>query len=455
MALSAGTPASACNTPVYRYAMYNWASTPYAVFYFHEGTPAEEDEAVNKLLVELSEAEPPANVYFNEVDVSEEEWFSRLHPLIKKLYEANAEVPKPMHLIITPWGAELFAGRLDEAKVKAMVASPARTKMNELLAEGNITVLMILTGPNADENQRAEKVAGEVVDVIVSGEIPVGIDPVGYGPEMPYDDNEQGDDEDGEEEDDGNGNGDEDSKGRAKIAVLKVSRTDAAEEWLVRMLLSIEPDLDEFPDDAMIFATYGRGRAMPPYIGKGITADNLIDCVMFLAGACSCMVKDQNPGMDLLMQCDWNATADALAADDPAFDDDPWGYQEFEPQPPEDGVESTADAPAGDAPAENSPPGDSPPGGVETTSQSVANAAAAEADQTPDVNSAEGAISPAVAEAADNTAATLEQIAESVEFDNEPASFAMRQAWTIGLGLAIATFLVVVAGLVLVRRPPQ
>jgi len=446
MALSAGTPASACNTPVYRYAMYNWASTPYAVFYFHEGTPAEEDEAVNKLLVELSEAEPPANVYFNEVDVSEEECFSRLHPLIKKLYEANAEVPKPMHLIITPWGAELFAGRLDEAKVKAMVASPARTKMTELLAEGNITVLMILTGPNADENQRAEKVAGEVVDVIVSGEIPVGVDPVGYGPEMPYDDNEQGDDEDGEEEDDGNG--DEDSKGRAKIAMLKVSRTDAAEEWLVRTLLSIEPDLDEFPDDTMIFAAYGRGRAMPPYIGKGITPDNLIDCVMFLAGACSCMVKDQNPGMDLLMQCDWNTVADVLAANDPAFDDDPWGYQEFEQQP-EEGVESTADAPVGDAPAD-----DSPPEGVETTGESMADAAAAEAEQTPVVNSAEGAISPAVTEAVDNTAATLDQIAESVEFDNDSASFAMRQAWTIGLGLAVGAVLVVLAGLVLVRRQP-
>ena len=447
MALSAGTPASARNTPVYRYAMYNWASTPYEVFYFHEGTPAKEDEAVNKLLVELSEAEPPANVYFHEVDLSEEERLSKLHPLIKKLYEANAEVPKPMHLIITPWGAELFAGRLDEAKVKAMVASPARTKMAELLAEGNITVLMVLTGPNADENQRAEKVAGEVVDQITSGEIPVGIDPGGFGPEMPYDDNEEGDDKE-----------DGDSKGKAKIAVLKVSRTDAAEEWLVRMLLSVEPDLDEFSDDTMIFAAYGRGRAMPPYIGKGITADNLIDCVMFLAGACSCMVKDQNPGMDLLMQCDWNATADALAANDPTLDDDPWGYQEFESQQTEESnVESTADAPAEDAPAEDSPAEDtpaedtpaedSPPGDAETTGESEPAVAATEAEQTPVVNSAEGAISPAATDSVNSTVATAKRIG--------PASFAMRQAWTIGLGLAVGAVLVVVAGLVLVRRPPQ
>ena len=33
----------ACTTPVYRYAMYNWAPSPYYVFYFHRGDPPAED----------------------------------------------------------------------------------------------------------------------------------------------------------------------------------------------------------------------------------------------------------------------------------------------------------------------------------------------------------------------------------------------------------------------------
>ena len=46
------SPARACNTPVFRYAMYNWPAAPYYVFYFHHGGPAEEDAEVNKKIEE-------------------------------------------------------------------------------------------------------------------------------------------------------------------------------------------------------------------------------------------------------------------------------------------------------------------------------------------------------------------------------------------------------------------
>ena len=52
---------------------------------------------------------------------------------------------------------------------------------------------------------------------------------------------------------------------------------------------------------------------MPPCIGKGITPENLGDYVVFSMGPCSCEVKDQNPGMDLLSDYDWEKSATALA----------------------------------------------------------------------------------------------------------------------------------------------
>ena len=116
-----------------------------------------------------------------------------------------------------------------------------------------------------------------------------------------------------------------------KIAVVKVSRTDPAEKWLVKMLLAVEPDLNdaEYAKDPMVFAVYGRGRAMPPYVGKGITTENLLDCVTFLAGACSCTVKDRNPGVDLLMRFDWDAAAEVMARDDPELADQFFEEREF------------------------------------------------------------------------------------------------------------------------------
>ena len=41
---------------------------------------------------------------------------------------------------------------------------------------------------------------------------------------------------------------------------------------------------------------------------KDITADNLKEAARFLTGPCTCKVKEQNPGVDLLVLADWLAT---------------------------------------------------------------------------------------------------------------------------------------------------
>jgi len=91
-----------------------------------------------------------------------------------------------------------------------------------------------------------------------------------------------------------------------------VSRDDPSEQALVSMLLDVEEDLAEFTEP-MIFGVYGRARAGWPYLGKGITAENMNDCLAYMSGACSCEVKEQNPGMDLLVAADWDAAAESLA----------------------------------------------------------------------------------------------------------------------------------------------
>lgn len=41
-------------------------------------------------------------------------------------------------------------------------------------------------------------------------------------------------------------------------------------------------------------------------IGAGITADNIQEYAEFLVSACSCEIKEQNPGFDLLLAADWD-----------------------------------------------------------------------------------------------------------------------------------------------------
>jgi hypothetical protein len=86
--------------------------------------------------------------------------------------------------------------------------------------------------------------------------------------------------------------------------VLRVPRDSAEEQALVGMLLGCEPDLVEL-SQPMAFPVFGRGRALLPLVGAGITAKNVHDAAEFLAGPCSCEVKEQNPGFDLLLKADW------------------------------------------------------------------------------------------------------------------------------------------------------
>ena len=55
----------------------------------------------------------------------------------------------------------------------------------------------------------------------------------------------------------------------------------------------------------MLFPAFGKGRVLPPLIGAGISEENALADCGYLCGACSCQVKNQNPGMDILVKADW------------------------------------------------------------------------------------------------------------------------------------------------------
>jgi len=93
--------------------------------------------------------------------------------------------------------------------------------------------------------------------------------------------------------------------------VIRVRRDDPAEDLLVEMLLRTEPDLMSY-DEPMAFPVFGRGRALYTLIGAGINPDTIQEACLFLTGQCSCLVKEQNPGTDLLMTADWRLVEDAV-----------------------------------------------------------------------------------------------------------------------------------------------
>jgi hypothetical protein len=98
--------------------------------------------------------------------------------------------------------------------------------------------------------------------------------------------------------------------GSVKIAfsVLRVSRTDLKEKVLVAQLNTIKKSPPD-ADGPVVFPVFGRGRALDGLADVGITPESLAGVVKFLCGDCSCQVKAQNPGTDLILAANWKDAA--------------------------------------------------------------------------------------------------------------------------------------------------
>ena len=97
---------------------------------------------------------------------------------------------------------------------------------------------------------------------------------------------------------------------KIKFSAHRLSRNDPAEAAFVSMLLSHESDLREeySKGTPMAFPVFGRGRVLYALLGDGISTGMIEEASRFLAGACQCTVKAENPGVDLLVAFDWDET---------------------------------------------------------------------------------------------------------------------------------------------------
>jgi hypothetical protein len=119
---------------------------------------------------------------------------------------------------------------------------------------------------------------------------------------------------------------------KISFSALSIARRDPAEMFLLSPILRAHPELRQ-QNVPMVVPVFARGRALPPLVGEALTPDAIQAACRFLVEACSCEVKAQNPGLDLLIASDWGG------------DWDPLDYQE-RALPPLQGVLEAAPAPA-------------------------------------------------------------------------------------------------------------
>jgi len=290
--LCGGEIVRGCNVPVFRYALERWQPDVYRVTLFHRGPLTESQKTVLHSLEEPS-GKAVGNTSLRVVDVAEIE-----EDADRTLHADHAELELPWLAVQYPQSLRndkaVWAGPLAKETVARLVFSPLRTELIRRLADGQTAVWLILESGQADkDNAVAQRLSDDLKELTEKLKLPE----LGAAPDDKLL---------------------SDAPLHVKFSVLRVPRNVAAEEPLVKMLLGSEPDLAAL-DEPMVFPIFGRGRALLPLVGAGITGDNIHESAGFLVGACSCEIKELNPGFDLLLAADWDVLLfkEAPSADAP------------------------------------------------------------------------------------------------------------------------------------------
>ena len=284
--------ARACSVPVFRFALERWPASPYEAWVVHrEALSADQEKWLKECQSGNNTDSAQANLRWRRLDLSAD----------PPREEAGAEVgplPQPLPALVLRYPRDasaegvVWSGPLTHDSIRRLLNSPMRQRMAQRLLKGDSGVWVLLESGDRSRNDRVatllqarlthlektleisrlapEDVANRVVSVA-------------------------------------------EADLKVTFSLMRLSRDDPEEEILVRMLLGSEDDLRE-SREPIVFPVFGRGRALYALVGDGINDENIDEAGAFLVGPCSCVVKAENPGIDLLVSANWDSVVASVPA---------------------------------------------------------------------------------------------------------------------------------------------
>ena len=276
------TIAIACNVPVFRYALERWRPDLCEVVVFHDGKLSDQQEQqLQTLEKETIDKGGAANAEIRRSHIGAE-----TDPKRKELWTSlsgQSQVELPYIVMRTALGSgELvnhWRGRLEDAPKANLFHSPIRRELARRLLSGDSVVWLMLKSNDLVKNKLTRDLLSMELDRLGKKlQLPDGIGLPGselYA-EVPL---------------------------FLKFTVLEIDPKDPNEQLLIKLMSGFESDEK---DEPLVAPVFGRGRALEVIPAKQINTGLIEDLTMFLCGACSCQVKERNPGFDLLLSTNWN-----------------------------------------------------------------------------------------------------------------------------------------------------
>ena len=274
---------NACTVPVFRYGLDNWVPDNYRLEFpataLQDGKLADFYRNLGTVMPVNLDAKPGAEV--------------------RLLFPHPGEAKSPV----------VWTGALTPASLGALTDSPARREISRRILAGESIVWVLAGSGNKTEDDaiaaRVEKRLRYLEQVAILQRIDPN-DPdskLGPGPAL-----------------------------RVKFSLLRVpgspvsdqarskaTQPDAgpetgapAEALLLKMLAGPKP-ADGLTGGPWLAAVFGRGRVLGAWPAADFGDAEIEEACLFLLGACSCQVKRQNPGWDLLLNVNWEKELAAAA----------------------------------------------------------------------------------------------------------------------------------------------
>jgi hypothetical protein len=295
--MQASAVLDACQVPVFRYALERWAADSYGLAVFHNGPLSKEQQDIvagvgydvnlEVFTIDTGKMTAPQRIRFGEVKVDKGQALARLYYPLESRQGDEA----------------LWEGALTRQALARIVDSPARRKIAKDILAGESAVWVILKSGDPKSDSRVEQDLNKHLKAISQWlEIPEGV----AGP--------------GELERVASGEVAMEDVLRSTIplkisfSALSINKDDPDEAIFIKMLTAFVPDLiEEYPGQPLVFPVFGRGRTLDGIAEEMLSDDLMASAGSYICGACSCEVKRENPGIDLVMSVEWDEAIEGSA----------------------------------------------------------------------------------------------------------------------------------------------
>jgi len=259
LTLTLGVPAVfGCDVPVFRYALDHWPADP-----FRLEVPSADLQA-EPLASEIRNLSTGSGLNLQTaVGTNGTRLFFPFHV-------RGSETPA-------------WEGKLSLEAYHRLTDSPARQALVKHILSGDSAVWVLVEGSQTNANEAAALLLTNRLRFLESATGLPRLDPndpdsqLGPGPKL-----------------------------KVQFSLLRVKRSDTNEVALLSQLAG-PAGLGSFPaDQPFVAVAFGRGRVLGAWQNERLNESFIEDVTHFLLGSCSCEVKAQNPGWDLLLSVDWD-----------------------------------------------------------------------------------------------------------------------------------------------------